>query len=114
LPISNSSTQLLSTTSGIFHDKDFEGFSPEKQDEVINPKHYKVLPDYEYMQIMEHVLGDEVIGHLRGQIFKYLFRFGGKDVPLQEAKKIAWYANYLEDYLERRARGETPYNPRKN
>lgn len=73
--------------------------------------YYKdIVPGYEYFQLMEHLLGHEgFIGHARGQIFKYSMRFGKKDDLLLEITKVAWYSAYLKDYLERFAKGETPY-----
>jgi hypothetical protein len=75
--------------------------------------YYKdIVPGYEYMQLMEHVLGHEgVVGHLKGQIFKYLSRMGKKDSGVMEATKVAWYSAYLRDYLRRHEIGATPYKP---
>lgn len=91
-----------------FHSKNFKEKSAEEQDEVINPKHYQIIPPgnypegLEYMDIMKYALAekDGYVGHLLGQIFKYSFRLGGKDDVLQEAKKIQWYANKLVSHLE--------------
>jgi hypothetical protein len=92
---------------------DFAAMDKCTQDQIINPKHYKdILPGYEYMQMMEHILGSEgVKAHLKGQIWKYLCRLGSKDSETQELGKIIWYSEYLKDYLEREANGQTPYNP---
>jgi hypothetical protein len=75
--------------------------------------YYKdLVPGYEYFQLMEHLLGhDGFIGHARGQIFKYNMRFGKKDNLLSEITKVAWYAAYLKEYLERYEQGLTPYKP---
>jgi hypothetical protein len=92
----------------------------------INPNHYQdIVPGLQYIQVMEHVLKprqallDELraagireelvqevealpyIGLLMGQGFKYYLRFGKKDNILQEAKKGAWYFDYLVNFLER-------------
>lgn len=79
----------------------------------ISPAHYKdIIPGYEYMDIMEHVLGFEgTVEHLRGQIFKYLMRFGKKDARRLESGKVAWYAKRLEDVIDRELRGEFPCGP---
>lgn len=92
---------------------DFATMDKLTQEQIINPKHYKdILPGYEYMQMMEHILGNEgVKAHLKGQIWKYLCRLGSKDSETQELGKIIWYAEYLKDYLEREANAQTPYNP---
>jgi hypothetical protein len=67
--------------------------------------YYKdVVPGYEYMDIMEHVLGFQgTVEHLRGQIFKYLFRLGKKDDMTSESVKIAWYSARLDDVIQRKA-----------
>ena len=93
-----------------FHGK-FEDMSEESRDEIINPKHYEVVPPeaytkhpdgLEYMDIMQYLLAHHsgVQAHLLGQIFKYAIRLGKKDAKLQDAKKIQWYANYLVDVIE--------------
>ena len=93
-----------------FHGK-FEDMSEESRDEIINPKHYEVVPPeaytkhpdgLEYMDIMQYLLAHHsgVQAHLLGQIFKYTIRLGQKDAKLQDAKKIQWYANYLVDVIE--------------
>lgn len=72
--------------------------------------YYKdIVPGYEYMDVMEHTLGYEgVVEHLRGQIFKYLFRLGKKDKASSESEKISWYASRLDDTIKRHeAKNET-------
>jgi len=75
-----------------------------------NPAHYKdMVPGYEYIDLMEHLLGYEgTVSHLLGQLYKYQMRYGKKDSVLQESKKIAWYAAKLEDVEQRYALGEFP------
>ena len=94
-----------------FHGE-FSAMSKETQDDIINPKHYKILPSevlekflykgMEYMDIMRYALSRHtgVVAHVLGQVFKYSFRLGGKDDTLQDAKKIAWYANRLVEEIE--------------
>jgi len=95
------------------HTQKVEENSELKVWDKISPKHYKdVVPGYEYMDVMEHTLGFEgTVEHLRGQIFKYLMRFGKKDDRRLEAGKIAWYAARLEDVLERNLHGQFPFRP---
>jgi hypothetical protein len=59
--------------------------------------HYQdIIPGYEYMDIMEHILGyDGVVAHLKGQIYKYMMRMGRKDSAIQEATKVSWYSERL-------------------
>jgi hypothetical protein len=96
--------------------------------EIIDPKHYQeVVPGFQYIHTMEYILRPRLellrvlreeygvpeellkeidslpmVGHLRGQAFKYQMRSGKKDPVLQENKKAAWYLNYLNEYLERK------------
>ena len=91
---------------------DFSTLTPEEQDAVINPKHYKILgPEVmalfllkgmEYMDLMRYALArhNGVVSHVLGQVFKYSFRLGGKDDALQDATKIAWYGNRLVEEIE--------------
>ena len=95
-----------------FHGK-FEEMDSWTQEQIINPKHYKMIPKeayarhpegLEYMDLMEYILEhhDGVESHLLGQIFKYACRLGKKDSKLQDSKKIAWYADRLVSVLERK------------
>jgi len=89
----------------------FSGLDKSDQDEIINPKHYKMIPKeaydrfpegLEYMDLMEYILDSHsgVNSHLLGQIFKYACRLGKKDADLQDARKIEWYASRLVKSLE--------------
>jgi len=90
---------------------DFENMSGEQQNDIINPKHYKMIPKeaydrfpkgLEYMDLMEYILEHHrgVKAHLLGQIFKYACRLGKKDSKLQDARKIEWYASRLVEVIE--------------
>jgi len=90
---------------------DFKDMTSEEQDQIINPKHYKMIPPeaykrfpegLEYMHLMEYILKHHsgVESHLLGQVFKYACRLGKKDSKLQDAKKIAWYADRLVKVIE--------------
>jgi len=89
----------------------FEEMSQDEQDQIINPKHYKMIPSYayashpdglEYMDLMEYILAHHngVESHLLGQVFKYACRLGKKDSKLQDARKIEWYARRLVEVIE--------------
>lgn len=43
---------------------------------------------------------EQQIGFHLGNILKYAMRFGNKDAPLQEARKLAHYAQKLVEVLE--------------
>ena len=86
----------------------FEEMSEEEQDQIINPKHYKIVPPghyengLEYMDICDFALGhlNGVKAHLVGQILKYTLRVGKKDAFLQDSRKIEWYAKRLVKTIE--------------
>lgn len=93
---------------------DFESMSEEQQNDIINPKHYKMIPKeayekhpdgLEYMDLMEYILSHHrgVESHLLGQVFKYACRLGKKDADLQDARKIEWYANRLANVINARS-----------
>jgi hypothetical protein len=87
--------------------------------DAINPKHYQgvlVIPaervkevqqpdgsiSLQYIEVMEFMMTpEEFKGHLKGQAWKYLLRLGGKDDPVQELGKSAWYVNYLKNFFSR-------------
>ena len=61
----------------------------------INPDHYK-QGDVECIDAIASALSpEEYRGYLRGQVFKYLWRLGKKDVPQQEVGKAGWYLDRL-------------------
>ena len=73
-------------------------FKEQMAEDRISPRHYKeIVPGYEYMDMMVHMLKDfqGAEAHLMGQIYKYLMRYGKKDDKVQELKKAQWYLNYL-------------------
>lgn len=90
-------------------------YDESTKDAVINPQYYKgTVADLEYFDLCEHLLlrfKDPIVAHGYGLLLKYLLRFGAKDDPLQDASKIAWYAERVREYLERAAKGETPRDP---
>jgi hypothetical protein len=100
---------------------DFSAMDKWTQEQIINPKHYKIVPaeayskhpeGLEYMDVMEYALShlSGVEAHTMGHVFKYAFRIGKKDAKLQDAKKIAWYANRMVEILESPEETLTPKN----
>jgi len=80
-----------------------EYYTATRVADKISPPHYKeILPNYEYMDMMVHMLKDfdGVEAHLMGQVYKYLMRYGKKDDKTQELKKAQWYLNYLIKHNE--------------
>jgi hypothetical protein len=65
---------------------------------AVSGSHYnEVVPGYQYMEMMQHMLGGKegVEAHLLGQVYKYLMRAGKKDDVEQEYRKARWYLNCL-------------------
>ena len=72
--------------------------------EQINPNYYKDKKIETYEAIVSQLSPLEVIGFLRGQIMKYMMRFGEKhggdiDVSLTDTSKAHWYMEKLIQYL---------------
>jgi len=96
-PTSSYKEQLEKWGSALLPSKDVE------PTDAINPSHYKdIIPGYQYMEMMVHMLKDldGVESHLKGQVYKYLMRCGKKDEELQELKKAKWYLDALVKYHE--------------
>jgi len=70
---------------------------------AVSGSHYNdVVPGFQYMQMMQHMLDDKdgVEAHLLGQVYKYLMRSGKKDDVEQEYRKARWYLNCLVKYKQ--------------
>ena len=66
----------------------------ETQDNVNNPNHYTTT-SIECIVAMEAMLSpEEFIGYLRGNIFKYQWRYKQKN-GVEDLKKAQWYQNKL-------------------
>lgn len=65
------------------------------EDNVNNPKHYKLSGGREAIDIIQEILTPEqFIGFLRGNIFKYDIRYKQKG-GVEDLKKSAWYKEKL-------------------
>lgn len=72
-----------------------------KHDPVNHPSHY-TQGGIECIDAIEAALGPEgFIAFLRGQVIKYQWRLGHKDVTTQDNAKAIWYANKLQAALEK-------------
>lgn len=72
---------------------------PEQADKVNNPSHY-TQGGIECIDAMEAMLSrDEFIGYLRGNIFKYQWRYKDKN-GLEDLKKANWYSAKLLELEE--------------
>ena len=100
---------LLDHLDAIDFHGDFDGMTEAEKDAIINPKHYKIVPSGNYPDGIEYtglcrlIMADKPLtgfqAHILGQVIKYTCRLGGKDAAAQDAKKLAWYAQYLADDL---------------
>ena len=76
-------------------DHGFGNFNEPKVDMVNSPSHYKT-GKIECIEAMEAMLTDEeFIGYLRGNTFKYLWRFRNKGKSYEDLQKAQWYLNKL-------------------
>ena len=66
-----------------------------------NPEHYK-KKDFEAIEVIKSVLTEEQFtGYLLGNSLKYLLRVNDKDTVAMNIGKAEWYANRLEQELEK-------------
>ena len=66
-----------------------------------NPDHYR-KKDFEAIDVIKSVLTEEQFtGYLIGNSLKYLLRVNDKDTVLMNISKAEWYANRLEQELEK-------------
>lgn len=69
-------------------------------DEVYAPAHYAGRNGIECIDAIRASMSDEEYrGWLKGQVFKYLWRFDKKGKPLQDVKKAAFYLERLRASL---------------
>lgn len=69
-------------------------------DLVNRPPHYQSDTGIECIDAIRAALGREgFIAFLRGQVIKYSWRLGSKDVPFQDAGKAKWYQDRLVEEL---------------
>lgn len=79
-----------------FYFGDLEKSSYKIREELVNsPEHY-TKGDIECIDAMKAMLTkEEFIGFLRGNSFKYRWRFKYKDTPTQDLMKAKWYEDKL-------------------
>ena len=74
--------------------------APKKPDMVNHPPHY-TQGTVECIDAMASALGpDGFISYLRGACIKYAWRMAHKATPLEDAKKLGWYAARLVKAME--------------
>ena len=70
-------------------------------EDVSSPSHYAQQGDIECIDAMESMLSrEEIIGYLRGNSFKYRWRFRSKGNAVKDLRKAHWYENRLLAILE--------------
>ena len=70
-------------------------------EDVNSPAHYAAQGDIECIDAMESMLSrEEIIGYLRGNSFKYRWRFRSKSNAVKDLRKAQWYENRLLAILE--------------
>ncbi len=67
-------------------------------DDVNHPKHYRLSPNMEAIEVIEIVLShEEFKGYLKGNILKYRLRAGNKGDAQKDIAKANWYSNKLNE-----------------
>jgi len=70
-------------------------------DDVNNPTHYADQGAVECIDAIESMLSrEEFIGFLRGNSFKYRWRFRSKSNAIKDLRKAQWYENKLLSIIE--------------
>ena len=68
-------------------------------DPVNNPEHYNQGGIECIDAIKASMSAEEFLGYLKGNAFKYLWRFQDKGNPAQDLAKCAWYLERLRDEI---------------
>jgi hypothetical protein len=84
-----------------------DGRNEGNWDQVKNPEHYKHNPmGIECWDAMEAMMSNANLppyeGNLWGNVFKYIWRWPYKEVPLKDLKKARQYLDRLIDRVEKR------------
>lgn len=70
-----------------------------KHDEVSRPAHYN-RSGIEAIKAIEASMSEvEFLGYLKGNILKYLWRYGYKDNPKKDIAKARWYLDLLYERI---------------
>jgi hypothetical protein len=69
--------------------------TPEEWDAVSKPYHYNNGSIEAIDAIKASTTNQEFQGYLKGNILKYLWRYGYKGKPVEDLKKCAWYLERL-------------------
>ena len=63
-------------------------------DAVNHPRHYKLFPDMEAIDVIEAALTpEEFRGYLKGSCLKYRLRAGSKNDTQEDIAKATWFQN---------------------
>ena len=68
---------------------------------VNNPEHYNQGGIECIEAIKASMTAEEFAGYLKGNAFKYLWRFQDKGNPAQDLAKCAWYLERLQDEVQK-------------
>jgi len=70
-----------------------------KHDEVSRPAHYN-RSGIEAIKAIEASMSEvEFLGYLKGNILKYIWRYGYKDNPKKDIAKARWYLDLLYERI---------------
>lgn len=74
----------------------------KESNQELHPERYGGDTPYECKKVLEQWLTpDEYRGWIKGNIIKYLSRYGKKDDLLKEALKIENYSKFLREFEEK-------------
>lgn len=70
--------------------------NPPTHCDVNSPRHYRLFPDMEAIDVIEAALTrEELVGYLKGNVLKYRLRAGEKGPPEKCIGKANWYRDRL-------------------
>ena len=76
-----------------------------EDNDVANPAYYGAGNGIECIDVMIQQYGEEEVkSFCKCNAFKYLFRCGHKNDPLEEMKKVQWYINKWIELQERKCK----------
>lgn len=80
--------------------ENFDISVPTSDDLVNHPSHY-TQGDVECIDAIRSSMStSEFLGYLKGNVQKYLWRYGQKDNPIQDLEKAQWYLKKLIEELK--------------
>lgn len=90
---------IYNSTKASYEEKNGNENADDICDSVNHPAHY-TSGGIECIDAIESSMSHaEFEGYLKGNVFKYLWRYRNKNAPVEDLKKAQWYHNKLIEYV---------------